>query len=177
MDKPTVTLVSLDIDTPVVFPDFGGTQGHIKFAGPAPAGLEIAVTSSHPNIISVDSPTFEANPGELESFTIFMTAQAIGTAVITATSENSVQTVVHVQKALKEGKDGKEKENLKEGKEHGKDVELKNPVNTDGNSDSGGQQGHGRAFIRSDERPALRLPQVNPDNRKSADAGHPSQPL
>ncbi len=75
MDKPTVTLVSLDIDTPVVFPDFGGTQGHIKFAGPAPAGLEISVTSSHPNIISVDYPTFEANPGDMESDTMMEDVQ------------------------------------------------------------------------------------------------------
>jgi hypothetical protein len=178
MDKPTVTLVSLDIDTPVVAPDLGGTQGHIKFAGPAPAGLEITVTSSNPNIISVDFANVEANEGETESFTVFMTAQKIGTAVITATSANSVQTEVNVQKANKEGHDTKGKETLKEGKEHGKDVELKNPdSNAAGNSDGDAQAGHGRAFIRSDERPALRLPQVNPDNRKGADAGHPSQPL
>ena len=174
----TVTLVNLQMVEPIHFPNGIGV-GHVFFEGPAPDGITIAVTSSHPHVMTVDFPTVGLNPGEFHSFTILLTPQATGTTMITVTSANSLQAEVRVTKNPKEQKDGKEsKEGLKEGKEGAKDVELQNPGgNAAGNGGGDQQAGHGRSFIRSDERPALRLPHVNADRSKSADAGHRSQPL
>ena len=181
MDEPaaTITLVNLQMVEPIYFPNGIGV-GHVFFDGPAPDGITIGVTSSHPHVMTVDFPTVGLNPGEFHSFTILLTPQALGTTMITVTSANSLQAEVTVKKNPKEQKDGKEsKEGFKEGKEGAKDVELQNPTgsNAAGNRDSDEQAGHGRAFIRSDERPALRIPQINPEKSKSADAGHRSRPL
>jgi hypothetical protein len=179
------TLVSLEIDQPVLF---GGpfASGRVTFSGPAPPGISIALASSDPNILGVD-PTVGAESQANESDFFVLRGQNSGKVVITATFGNSVQAEVTVEKDPKEGKEGKEgKDNSKEGKEHhGKELEdpraygspaMTAGLTAAGNLDSDGQAGNGRAFIRSDERPSLRLP-VNPDKKKSADAGHRRQPL
>ncbi len=177
------TLVSVVVDKPVLAGGAGGTAfGHVNFSGPAPDGLSIAVVSSNPNILSVDTPTVGADAGVNESFPIILSPQKPGKATITATFGNSVSTEVSVDKDPKEGKEGKEgKDSPKEGKEHGKDLEASSANSAmtailiaAGNLDGDGQAANGRAFIRSDERPAVRL-RVNPAS--SADAGDRRQPL
>ena len=118
-----ITLVSIEVDEPVVFPD-KGAFGRVTLSGPAPAGLSIAVTSSNPHVLSVDSPTVDGDTGTNQSFLILLTPQALGTAVITATLGNSVQTEVVVTKNPKEGKEGKDHKDTPKDKEGAKDLEI-----------------------------------------------------
>jgi len=177
-----ITLVSLEVDEPVLT---GHTAfGHITFSGLVPDGISVEVVSSNPNVLKVENSPVGGDPGTHESFLVLLSPERPGTAVLTATFGNSVQAEVTVEKDPKEGKEGKE--GREKGKEHtGKELEVTRAYGSPamivaltaaGNLDSDGQAGSGRAFIRSDERPALRLP-VNLDKRKSAGAGHPRQPL
>jgi hypothetical protein len=187
-----LTLVGLNIQEPVQ--TGGAAFGTVKLSGPAPAGLTIPVTSSNPNILGVDNSPVGIGEGETESFLIILSPERPGTVVLTAALGNSVQAKVTVEKDPKEGKEGKE--NSEKGKDQtGKDLErwlrpdeadrliraygssaMMAVLTAAGNVDSEGQTGNGRAFIRSDERPALRLP-VDPDKKRSADAGDRCQPL
>jgi hypothetical protein len=178
------TLVSLTIDGPVLSGGGHGAFGTVKFSAPAPDGISIEVVSSNPDILSVDNSPVGADAGTNESFLILLSPQRPGKVVLTATFGNSVQAEVSVEKDPKEGKEGKEgKDGGKDHKDQGKELEVKMHAYGDpailmaaGNLGSEGQAANGRAFIRSDERPAVRL-RVGPDKKKSADAGDRRQPL
>ncbi len=147
--------------------------GTIILSWVADPGTMITLSSNNPNIASV-APSIPA--GSLTTVTFPVATSQSGTAVITATSGNSVNSIVTVIKTKdKEKEIVKDKEIVKERKDTlPEKIVLEKAVAIERVSspltallssrirvpapDSGEQQATGRAFIRSDERPPVTPP-------------------
>jgi hypothetical protein len=173
--RPT-TLSALLI-SPALVTAGTSTTGSITLSQPAPQSTLIALASNNPGVASVPA-SVSAVPGSLTvAFTIG--TSAAGTATITATFGNSVQASVTAVKTKEKDKDkdfikekDKDKENFKELEKISAAEKLvfqeqialtpqQIPLTVAGTAGAligGANAATGRAFIRSDERPAIPLP-------------------